>query len=178
MAQGVVRFGEFEFDTATGELRGRNRQGRLEPQPAALLALLALHPGELVSREQIRRHIWGDGTHVNVSENIAYCVRAIRQALDDDARAPRFVETIPRRGYRFLATVATGEAPQATGSEAPQPAEAAVAGRRWPAGRVRMVAMITMAVLIAAAAELFEPQPNQHHEMAVGALRAIHDLLF
>jgi DNA-binding winged helix-turn-helix (wHTH) protein/TolB-like protein len=103
----IHRFGVFEFDAASGELRKQGRLIRLEPQPARALALLVSRPGEVVSREQMRAHLWGDGTHVDYDRGLAYCLGQVRTALGDSADNPRFVETLPRRGFRFIAPVQT-----------------------------------------------------------------------
>jgi len=95
----------FEFDPATGEVRRDGTVYRLEPQPAALLALLLSRAGELVPRPEAIRALWGEHTAVNFQEGLDYSVRQIRLALGDRARPPRYVETIPRRGYRFVAPV-------------------------------------------------------------------------
>ena len=82
-----MRVGSCDFDAATGELQRDGVVVRLEPQPAALLRLLASRPGELVGHAEIRRAIWGDTTHVNFQQSLHYCVRQVRIALDDSARA-------------------------------------------------------------------------------------------
>lgn len=105
------RFGEFELLPASGELFRGGERVPLQHQPAELLALLAREPGRAVSREEIREAIWGAETFVDADQGINYCIRQIRQALDDDAAEPRFVETVPRVGYRFLAPVVTEEEP-------------------------------------------------------------------
>lgn len=101
---GDLRFGPYELDETTGELRRRGVRVWLQPQPAKLLALLARNAGRLVSREEIRKHLWG-GTLVDYDQGIHYAIRQIRRALRDQAEAPRFVETVPGRGYRLLAQV-------------------------------------------------------------------------
>lgn len=100
-----VRFEEFDLDLATGELRGPDLARRLPPQPLKVLALLVSRPGELVPRDEIRRRIWSDGTFVDFEQGLNYCIRQIRAALRDPAETPRFIETVPRRGYRFVARV-------------------------------------------------------------------------
>ncbi|GMV21816.1 MAG: hypothetical protein AMXMBFR57_17650 [Acidimicrobiia bacterium] len=104
----MLRFGTFEFDPATGELRrmgadGRSTVVRLEPQPAKALALLAGKPGEIVSRDELKAALWGDQTHVDFERGIAYAISQVRTALGDSADNPRFIETLPRRGFRFIA---------------------------------------------------------------------------
>jgi DNA-binding winged helix-turn-helix (wHTH) protein/TolB-like protein len=117
----IHRFGLFEFDPASGELRKQGRLVRLEPQPARALALLLDRPGELVSREHMRSHLWRDATHVDYDRGLAYCLGQVRAALGDSADNPRFVETLPRRGFRFIAPVVTQTADTAArvGSLAP-----------------------------------------------------------
>lgn len=106
----VLRFGSFELDLSAGELRRQGTPVPLQPQPFKLLALLASRPGELVSRDEIRQWLWGEETFVDYEQGIAYCVREVRRALGDSARAARFVETVPGRGFRFLAQVRSSTA--------------------------------------------------------------------
>ena len=101
----VLCFGAFEFDPRTGILRKNSRSIALQPQPGRLLSLLISRSGELVTREEIQLQIWGKDTFVDFEHNINFAVRQIREALQDDAEKPRFIETLPRRGYRFIATV-------------------------------------------------------------------------
>jgi DNA-binding winged helix-turn-helix (wHTH) protein/TolB-like protein len=101
----IHRFGVFEFDTDTGELRKNARAVALEPQPAKALALLLSKPGEIVTREELRDAVWGAGTHVDFERGIAYCMSQIRAALGDSGDNPRFVQTVPRRGFKFVAPV-------------------------------------------------------------------------
>lgn len=100
------RFAENEFDPATGELCGPAGETRLPPKPARFLALLLERPGELVSRERVRQELW-PGQHVELDQVLAYTLRQVRAALGDDGAEPRFIETLPRRGYRFVAAVQT-----------------------------------------------------------------------
>ena len=105
----TTAFGVFEFDREAGELRRSGRVVALEPQPARALALLLAHAGELVSREQLRAAIWEEGTHVDFDRGLAYVISQIRTALGDSADNPRFVKTVPRKGYRFIAPVKAAE---------------------------------------------------------------------
>jgi len=104
---GVVRFGPFALDMATGELRRDGEAVHLQQQPARVLSLLARQPGRLVTREELRHHLWGDDVFVDFQRGLNFCIMQIRAALDDDADTPRFVETLPRRGYRFIAPAET-----------------------------------------------------------------------
>ena len=101
----IYRFGLFEFDTDTSELTADGRRVALEPQPARALALLLSKAGDLVSREEMRVCLWGADTHVDFERSLNFCVAKLRSALRDNAVAPRFVETVPTRGYRFVAVV-------------------------------------------------------------------------
>ena len=103
----LLRFGTFELDLKSGELRKDGEPIKLTPQPFKLLALLALRSGEVVSRDEIRRQIWCGDTFVDFDHGMNFCIRQIREALGDDAEAPRYIETRPRRGYRFLTPVET-----------------------------------------------------------------------
>jgi len=100
------KFGVFEFERETGELRKNGRAVALEPQPAKALALLLAKAGEVVSREELRDAVWGADTHVDFDRGIAYCLSQIRAALGDSGDNPRFVQTIPKRGFKFIAPVA------------------------------------------------------------------------
>jgi len=99
------RFGLFEFDGATGELRREGVLVRLQGQPALALGCLLANAGQVVTREELCRAIWGSETHVDFERGLNFCVGQVRSALLDDADAPRYVRTIPRRGYQFIAPV-------------------------------------------------------------------------
>lgn len=100
-----VRLGEFQMDFASGELRQNGHMVRLKPQPSRILSLLVARPGQIVSREQIQREIWGGDTFVDFERGLNSCIKQIRAAFGDDPETPRYIETIPRRGYRFIAQV-------------------------------------------------------------------------
>lgn len=104
---GILRFDVFELDTGAGELRRQGERIKLQPQPFRVLELLVRRSGELVSREEIRERIWSDDTFVDFEQGLNFCIRQIRDAMGDTAAAPRFIETLPRRGYRFLHPVET-----------------------------------------------------------------------
>ena len=101
----VLCFGDFEFQLDSGELLCRGRSVRLQPQPARVLEALARRSGEVVPRRQLQLMIWGEGVHVDYEEGLNYCIKEIRRALGDRVREPRYLETVPRRGYRFLPEV-------------------------------------------------------------------------
>jgi TolB-like protein/DNA-binding winged helix-turn-helix (wHTH) protein/Tfp pilus assembly protein PilF len=100
-----LRFGAFELDLQAHELLRNGRSVKVAPQALHLLEFLAAHPGRLVTREEIRQEIWSDTTFVDFEQGINKSIRQIRDALNDDADGPRFIETLPRRGYRFIANV-------------------------------------------------------------------------
>ncbi|HLY40074.1 MAG TPA: winged helix-turn-helix domain-containing protein [Terracidiphilus sp.] len=99
------RFGVFEADAATGELRRQGTRIKLNAQPFQLLCMLLERPGELLTREDISRELWPDGTFVDYEHGVNSAVNRIREALGDTAASPRFVETLARKGYRFVAPV-------------------------------------------------------------------------
>jgi len=101
---GRFRFGLFEFDTATRELRREGILVRLQSQPGQILSCLIEHTGSVVSREELCKTVWGD-TFVDFDRGLNFCIAQIRSALDDDSVAPRYIRTIPRRGYQFIAPI-------------------------------------------------------------------------
>ena len=107
--QGTIRFGLFELDPVSRELRKRGIPVKLQPQQFAVLLMLTQRAGQIVSREEIHQHIWGNDTFVDFERGINFSINQIRTALGDDAEKPRYVETIPRRGYRFIAAIENDE---------------------------------------------------------------------
>jgi DNA-binding winged helix-turn-helix (wHTH) protein len=105
----LFRFGEFELDTASEELRCRGRRLKLQPQPFKLLVLLVRRANAVVSRDEIRRELWGEGTFVDFDQAVNFAIKQVRDALRDDAERPLFVQTVPKRGYRFMAAVDPGD---------------------------------------------------------------------
>src|ERR1700746_3921854 len=124
----TLRFGVFAVDRKTGELRRNGVKVRLQDQPLQILLTLLERPGEVVTREELRGRLWPDDTFVDFEHSINTAVRRLRDALGDSAENPRFIETVARRGYRFLAPVSgTLEAagPTMAAGAPPRPA------RRW-----------------------------------------------
>ena len=138
----VQKFGTFEFDTDSRELRKNGRAIALEPQPAKALAVLLAKAGEVVSRDELRDAVWGSGTHVDFDRGIAYCMSQVRVALGDTAENPRFVQTVPKQGFKFIAPVAS-VAPDA-------PAAPARAFNNW------VTIPLTIAMLAAAIGMVYE----------------------
>jgi DNA-binding winged helix-turn-helix (wHTH) protein/TolB-like protein len=105
MASGRFRFGLFEFDAAARELRRENVLVRLQSQPAQVLSRLLEHAGKVVSREELRGAVWGGETFVDFDRGLNFCIAQIRSALNDDSVTPRYIRTLPRRGYQFIAPI-------------------------------------------------------------------------
>jgi DNA-binding winged helix-turn-helix (wHTH) protein/TolB-like protein len=118
----LLRFADVEFDVKAGELRRGGMTTRLEPQPARVLAMLVERAGDVVTRAELQQHVWSGDTFVDFERGLNYCIAQIRTALGDSASSPRFIETLPRRGYRFIAPV---EGPLARGDQAPSGHETA-----------------------------------------------------
>lgn len=104
-ATNVVKFGSFELDLRSADLKRDGRRKRLQGQPAQLLVFLVNRPGELVTREQLRAQLWPEDTFVDFDHGLNNAVNRIRDVLGDSASSPRYIETVPRRGYRFIAEV-------------------------------------------------------------------------
>jgi cholera toxin transcriptional activator len=139
------RFGIFELDARTGELRRQGVRVKLNAQPVQILLLLLERPGELLTREEIARELWPDGTFVDYEHGVNSAVNRIREALSDTAAAPRFIETLARRGYRFIAPVeaiASDAIPTDPGAagESPSPESASREPKSAPKSRTRFLA--------------------------------------
>lgn len=107
MDQPKIRFGAFEVNAAAGLLRKHGVKIRLQEQPFRILTHLLERPGELVSREELREKIWGSDTFVDFDHGLNAAVNRLRAALDDSAASPRYVETVARKGYRFIGVIDT-----------------------------------------------------------------------
>ena len=104
----TLRFGVFELDPRAGELRKKGMKIRLQGQPVAMLVMLLQRPGETVTREELQKKLWPTDTFVDFEQGLNNAMKRLRAALDDDAESPRFIETVPRRGYRFIGAVNGG----------------------------------------------------------------------
>jgi Tol biopolymer transport system component/DNA-binding winged helix-turn-helix (wHTH) protein len=124
---GPIRFGPFALDPVNRELRKRGHLIRLRPQPLAVLLLLAERPGQIVSREEIHQHIWGSDTFVDFERGINFLINQIRAALGDDPDKPRYIETIPRRGYRFIHPIEVSQETTDQGDQDAPPARPSAA---------------------------------------------------
>jgi len=148
----LIRFGVFELDLRSGELQKQGRKIRLEGQPVQILICLLENPGELVTREELHRKLWPADTFVNFEHGLNAAVKRLRQALNDSADNPRFVETLPRRGYRFIAPIQavapSGDAREANEQDqADRPQNsAAVLHQRWP-GTWKVSGVVLLVIL-------------------------------
>jgi DNA-binding winged helix-turn-helix (wHTH) protein len=107
-ASRLVQFGDFAIDPRAGELFKKGAKIKLQQQPFQVLAILLERPGDLVTREELRERIWPADTFVDFDHSLNTAVKKLRQALGDGSKKPRFVETLPRKGYRFLGTIKSG----------------------------------------------------------------------
>ena len=127
----ILRFGAFELDLRAGELRRGGVLLKLSPQQFRVLRFLAERGGQVCTREEIRREIWGDDVFVDFERGLNVCIAAIRSALNDDSEAPRFIQTVPRQGYRFVAPVEQVTMPAAPCRRARRARGAGASGSRW-----------------------------------------------
>ncbi|HEY1951091.1 MAG TPA: winged helix-turn-helix domain-containing protein [Bryobacteraceae bacterium] len=150
-----LRFGDFEFDPEAGKLFRDGQLVRIQPQPLRVLHLLVKRPGETISREDLRSHIWNGATFVEFDQGLNYCIRHIRQALSDNAADPIYIETLPKQGYRFIADVVQpANADKAEPVAAPILTHLAASPLPWTARKpsVWLVAMAFCALVAIAAA--------------------------
>jgi DNA-binding winged helix-turn-helix (wHTH) protein len=107
----ILRFGVFEVDVRAGEVRKQGVRIKLQEQPFHVLSVLLRRPGEIVTREELRAQLWQSDTFVDFDNGLNTSINKLREALGDSADSPRFVETLPRRGYRFIAPVNGADGP-------------------------------------------------------------------
>src|SRR6201997_4507307 len=106
---GIVQFGTFEADLRSGELRKQGKRIKIQEQPFHVLTVLLRHPGEVVTREELRNQNWPPDAVVDFENSLNTAINKLRDALGDSADNPRFIETLPRRGYRFIASVGSND---------------------------------------------------------------------
>ncbi len=128
----ILRFGVFEADLQARELRKQGMQIKLQEQPFQILEFLLEHPGEIVTREQLREKLWPADTFVDVDNSVNAAINRLREALGDSAESPRFVETLPRRGYRFVAPVTEVKGADGSASKTANPVTHAQPDALWP----------------------------------------------
>jgi len=135
----IIRFGVFEFDRESGDLRkDGNARPRLQGQPFDVLVQLLECPGEIVTREELRQRLWPADTFVDFDHSLNAAVNKLREALEDSASNPRFVQTLPRRGYRFIAPVAQEAAAQISPTAGPAIANGAASSEAAAAPRAKV----------------------------------------
>lgn len=146
-SQQQIRFAVFEFDPQSGELRKHGMKIRLQGQPVKILTMLLARPGEVVNREDLQKKLWSADTFVDFEHSLNAAIKRLRAALGDSAETPRFVETLARRGYRFIAPVDVGGGALT---------EAPVAPPQRPSGRHRQIlhAALAACALVAASVTL------------------------
>src|SRR5229473_6801308 len=123
-SQEIVRFSEYSLDLRTSELRRNGTILKFQPQPARVLTILASRAGEIVTRQELAEQVWGSETYVDFEHGLNYAIGQIRSVLADDPEHPHFIETIPKRGYRFIAPVSDHPTPEQAPARA-DPAKAA-----------------------------------------------------
>ena len=129
----LIRFGDFSLDLRSGELTRNGGDRVLLPyQPFRLLAALARRSGEVITREDLRVELWADDTYVDFEHSLNAAIRRLREALGDSATTPQFIETLPRRGYRFIARVEGNSGAPHTATRGPVVAAEAVRDARRP----------------------------------------------
>jgi DNA-binding winged helix-turn-helix (wHTH) protein/tetratricopeptide (TPR) repeat protein len=180
----LVRFGSFELDLAACELRENGALRKLPAQPFRVLTLLIERGGELVTRQEIRRCLWGERKYVDVDDGINFCVNQIRSALRDPAEISRYIKTLPRRGYRFVATITRGASahapapfiaagpesgPKPEAREESSPADRAASGMPLHGtsstrAKISRIGAILLPVLIAVALSL-APVESRHSQV-------------
>jgi DNA-binding winged helix-turn-helix (wHTH) protein/Tol biopolymer transport system component len=174
-----IQFGVFEVDRSSGELRRSGVKVRIQSQPFRLLMALLDHPGEVVSRETLQQQLWGEATTVDFDHSLGIAVNKLREALGDSAENPRFIETLARRGYRFIAPVRMADEVASAAHEA-EPS--GVAGRgsgsdgavsdrplavpRWLALPVWLMAVLVAAVLVACLLLLLRPPVHRPYQIS------------
>jgi DNA-binding winged helix-turn-helix (wHTH) protein/Tfp pilus assembly protein PilF len=171
------RFGVFELDEDSGELRRAGRRVHLAPQPFRALVLFLERAGQVVTRDELRRGLWGEMTFVEFDQGLSFAVNRIRTALGDDARGARFLETLPRRGYRFVAPVQRLDdevllpppalAPMQAAAEPPPPPPPLPA-------RLARNGVLARAALAALLLAVTGPQWRAHHDPLPAARAAFH----
>ena len=146
---GSYRFGVFEFNRETLELRRSGTLVSIEPQPARALSLLVERAGEVITRDDLKDAVWSKETHVDFDRGLAYLISQLRSALGDSADNPRFIQTLPRKGYKFIAPV-TAATPKAEEPEAmgPVPVVATASRARWPWIAVVGVVLLAMSLAL------------------------------
>src|SRR6516225_3646744 len=162
--QNGIRFGLFELDPRAGELRKSGIRIKLQEQPFQILLMLLEHPGEIVTREELQNRLWQQDTFVDFDRNLNSAVKKLRQALGDDSENPRFIETLYRRGYRFIGHTNGGATRAELISVPPVPSETSANSepppRRAWARNLRVLAWVVPGLLIIAGVMVWLARPS------------------
>ena len=159
-----VRFGVFEVDLRAGELRKKGIRIKLQGQPVDVLLILLERPGEVVTRDELQKRLWAVDTYVDFEHSLNAAIKRLRAALGDSADSPRFVETLARNGYRFIAPVSqpvddVAQPPAQNQTDVPRPAvqnKEAAGQRRFRALPAGIAAVVLLAVIAGAVGGLHE----------------------
>jgi TolB-like protein/DNA-binding winged helix-turn-helix (wHTH) protein/Flp pilus assembly protein TadD len=155
----VLRFGAFHVDLRSGELRKNGERVKLQEQPFQVLALLLQRPGDVVTRDELRQRLWPSDTFVDFDDGLNTAIKKLRDALGDSAESPRYIETLPRRGYRFIAVVSDPDAAISQPRAVDAPAAVAPASSAAKPYSARSVILMLLAILtLAGAAYRFWPR--------------------
>ena len=172
-----LRFGSFEFDVSAGELYCRGERVRLQEQPRQVLSALVERPGEIVTREALRERLWKTDTFVDFEHGLNTAIKKVRRALGDSADAPAFIETLARRGYRFIGSIDPALAPPTPSIPEPlavtRPASPAAGRRRFFWTTTSLLALVTVAGIWVANRSAADTAPEQRIHLAVMPLRML-----
>jgi TolB-like protein/DNA-binding winged helix-turn-helix (wHTH) protein/Flp pilus assembly protein TadD len=170
----VLRFDTFELDLRAGELRKRGVKLRLQGQPVQLLAILLQSAGNLVTREELRSQLWPADTFVDFDHSLHNAIGRIREVLGDSAEIPRYIETLPRRGYRFIAPVEEVQAPRISAQNSKKMGEAvAVAAPTKRQSKTRAALAVTLLILAATGSAFWLMRAVSRPTSAAPRLRSI-----
>lgn len=159
------RFGLFELNASTGELRREGALVRLQPQPAQVLALLVERAGQVVSRDELRNAVWGNATFVDFDRGLNFCISQARSALRDDSAEPRYIRTVPKQGYQFIAPVERIAGPAEAHSVIPASTQ-----NRMGARRIALAAVVAVVAGLGLAAAYW-PQTARVNAAIVAVAR-------
>ena len=159
----LLRFENFEVDLRTGELRKAGVKLKFGGQPFQVLSILLEHPGEVVTRDELQKRLWPD-TFVDVDHNLNTAINKIREVLGDSAESPRFVETLPRRGYRFIGELEAPVQPIAEPVVAVEPDRGPHSRRVWSKIAAAVLAVLVFALGALAVYRWYRPQRAKEQE--------------
>src|ERR1051326_932115 len=174
----AIRFGVLEADLSSSELRKSGVRVKLHAQPFQVLSVLLQHPGELVTRQQLSKELWAEYTFVDSEQGLATAISKIREALGDSADNPRYVETLPRRGYRFIANVteidtAPGPKPELAASATTSQAAERTKAKRRPWASARNIVVIAIVVVAMALTAIWLRRTQSHASTGIRSIAVL-----